>query len=126
MSVTWLAGLYLAWSGHWFASPWLHAKLTLVIVLSGVHGFFSRWVKDFAADRNIRGCSTTFQPIKKCLALRCDLPACAVAQNQPLTKYVETGARAANRLNRSVQSEPLMLRKLRSEFSAAIVARPSE
>jgi putative membrane protein len=54
MIVTWLAGLYLAWSGNWFASPWLHAKLTLVIVLSGVHGFFSRWVKDFAADRNPR------------------------------------------------------------------------
>jgi hypothetical protein len=35
------------------------------------------------------------------------------------------GARAASRLNRSVQSEPLVLRMLRSEFSAAIVARPS-
>ena len=35
------------------------------------------------------------------------------------------GARAANRLNRSVQSEPLVLRMHRSEFSAAIVARPS-
>ena len=54
MIVTWLAGLYLAWSGHWFAAPWLHGKLALVIVLSGVHGFFSRWVKDFAADRNTR------------------------------------------------------------------------
>jgi putative membrane protein len=54
MIVTWLAGLYLAWSGHWFVSGWLHAKLTLVIILSGVHGFFSRWVKDFAADRNTR------------------------------------------------------------------------
>jgi protoporphyrinogen IX oxidase len=54
MIVTWLAGLYLAWSGHWFASGWLHGKLALVITLSGVHGFFSRWVKDFAADRNTR------------------------------------------------------------------------
>ena len=27
-------------------------SLLLVLVLSGVHGFFSRWVKDFAADRN--------------------------------------------------------------------------
>jgi len=54
MIVTWLAGLYLAWSGHWFSSPWLHAKLALVIVLSGVHGFFSRSVKDFAADRDRR------------------------------------------------------------------------
>ena len=52
MIVTWLAGLYLAWSGHFLSSPWLHTKLALVIVLSGVHGFFSRWVKDFAADRN--------------------------------------------------------------------------
>ena len=52
MIVTWLAGLFLAWSGHWFSSSWLHAKLALVIILSGVHGFFSRWVKDFAADRN--------------------------------------------------------------------------
>ena len=54
MIVTWLAGLYLAWSGHFFSSGWFHAKLTLVIILSGVHGFFVRWVKDFAADRNTR------------------------------------------------------------------------
>jgi len=54
MVVTWLSGLYLAWSGHWYASGWLHAKFTLVLILSGVHGFFSRWVKDFAADRNTR------------------------------------------------------------------------
>jgi putative membrane protein len=54
MIVTWLAGLYLAWRGHWFSSGWLHGKLALVIVLSGVHGFFSRCVKDFAADRNPR------------------------------------------------------------------------
>jgi putative membrane protein len=54
MILTWLAGLYLAWSGHWFSSGWLHGKLALVILLSGVHGFFSRCVKDFAADRNTR------------------------------------------------------------------------
>jgi putative membrane protein len=55
MIVTWLAGLYLAGSGHWFSAGWLQAKLALVIVLSAVHGFFSRGVKDFAADRNTRG-----------------------------------------------------------------------
>jgi putative membrane protein len=55
MIVTWLAGLYLAWSGGWFAAGWLHGKLLLVLVMSGVHGFFVRWVKDFAADRNVRG-----------------------------------------------------------------------
>jgi len=54
MTVTWLAGIYLAWSGHWYTSGWFHGKLTLVLILSGVHGFFSRAVKDFAADRNTR------------------------------------------------------------------------
>ncbi|HZR74927.1 protoporphyrinogen oxidase HemJ [Bradyrhizobium sp.] len=53
MIVTWLAGLYLAWAGHWlFMSWWIYGKLVLVLVLSGVHGFFVRWVRDFAADRN--------------------------------------------------------------------------
>jgi protoporphyrinogen IX oxidase len=54
MIVTWLAGLYLAWSGHWFSAGWLHGKLLLVLLLSGVHGFFGRCVKNFAADRNLR------------------------------------------------------------------------
>jgi putative membrane protein len=54
MIVTWLAGLYLTWAGHWFAAGWLHGKLLLVVLLSGVHGFFSRCVKDFGADRNTR------------------------------------------------------------------------
>jgi len=52
MIVTWLAGLYLAWAGHWLLAGWFHAKLLLVLLLSGAHGLFSRWVKDFAADRN--------------------------------------------------------------------------
>jgi len=54
MIVTWLAGLYLAWSGHWFSSSWFHAKLLLVLVLSAVHGFFARCVKGFARDQNRR------------------------------------------------------------------------
>jgi putative membrane protein len=54
MIVTWLAGLYLAWSGQWLSAGWLHGKLLLVLILSGVHGFFARCVKDFAADRNTR------------------------------------------------------------------------
>src|SRR5437763_16073877 len=51
MIVTWLAGLYLAWSGHRFASGWLYGKLLLVLILSGVRGFFSRWGENFAAAR---------------------------------------------------------------------------
>jgi protoporphyrinogen IX oxidase len=55
MVVTWLAGLYLVWAGHWLVqSWWIYAKLVLVLILSGVHGLFARWVKDFAADRNRR------------------------------------------------------------------------
>jgi putative membrane protein len=54
MIVTWLAGLYLAWAGRWYLSPWFHAKFLLVLILSAVHGFFSRWRRDFEADRNTR------------------------------------------------------------------------
>src|ERR1700716_1204974 len=54
MIVTWLAGLYLAWSAHWYVSGWFQAKFILVLLLSGIHGFFSRCVNDFAADRNTR------------------------------------------------------------------------
>jgi putative membrane protein len=54
MAVTWLAGLYLAWAGHWFSAGWLHGKLLLVIAMSGMHGFLARCAKDFAADRNLR------------------------------------------------------------------------
>jgi putative membrane protein len=54
MIVTWLAGLYLAWAGHWFSAPWLRGKLLLVVLLSGAHGFFSRCVKNFAADQNVQ------------------------------------------------------------------------
>jgi len=54
MVLTWIMGLLLAWSAGFFVAPWLHMKLLLVIVLSGVHGFMARLVKDFAADRNVR------------------------------------------------------------------------
>jgi len=54
MIVTWVLGLSLAWSGHWFSSGWFHGKLFLVLVMSGIHGLFSRWVRDFANDRNTR------------------------------------------------------------------------
>jgi putative membrane protein len=52
MVATWGLGLWLAWTGGWLTAGWLHAKLALVLILSGVHGLFARWVKDFTADRN--------------------------------------------------------------------------
>jgi putative membrane protein len=54
MIVTWGLGLYLVWDGGWYTSGWLHAKLLLVLILSGVHGFLSKTVKVFAADQNVR------------------------------------------------------------------------
>ena len=57
MIATWLLGLWLAWHGPdsrygWFASGWLGTKLMLVVALTVLHGFFARWVRDFAADNN--------------------------------------------------------------------------
>jgi putative membrane protein len=54
MGATWLLGLWLVYESGFYRSGWFHAKFALVIVLSGLHGFLSRAVKDFAADRNQR------------------------------------------------------------------------
>ncbi len=52
MVVSWTLGVWLAWKGGWATAGWFHAKLLLVLVLSALHGFLVRWVRDFAADRN--------------------------------------------------------------------------
>jgi putative membrane protein len=54
MVAAWGLGLWLAWDGGAWRSGWFHAKFVLVLAMSAVHGFFARWVKDFAADRNRR------------------------------------------------------------------------
>jgi len=54
MIATWILGLYLAWSGGWLMSGWFHAKLLLVLAMSGVHGVLAGRVRDFALDRNTR------------------------------------------------------------------------
>jgi len=48
----WLAGVALVAFGGWGGSPWLWAKVLLVLALSGFHGWLSARRKDFAADRN--------------------------------------------------------------------------
>lgn len=52
MLASWIFGLWLAWVGFGFSGGWLHAKLTVVLLLSGVHGYFSAAVRKFAEDRN--------------------------------------------------------------------------
>jgi putative membrane protein len=54
MVVSWGLGLWLAWSGNWYASGWLQAKIVLVLLMSGLHGFFARCVREFGADKNLR------------------------------------------------------------------------
>ena len=54
MIAAWALGLVLVWQGGWLTAGWLHAKLALVLGLSGVHGLLARQVKAFAADRNAR------------------------------------------------------------------------
>lgn len=50
MMITWMLGLLLAWEVYDFQGGWLHAKIALVVVLTGVHVMFSRAVNDFAED----------------------------------------------------------------------------
>ena len=54
MMVTWVVGLWLAWDGFGFSGGWLHAKIALVLVMSGLHGYFSRAVRLFSRDANTR------------------------------------------------------------------------
>ena len=54
MIATWVFGLWLAWEGGFLRSGWLHAKLALVLLMSGLHGYLSAATRRFAEDRNTR------------------------------------------------------------------------
>jgi len=54
MIMTWLAGLWLVWYGGWYLAPWFHAKFFLVLIMSAIHGLYTRYVREFAEDRNTR------------------------------------------------------------------------
>jgi len=51
MMVSWIAGLWLAWSSFAFKGGWLHAKLLFVVLLTVHHVFQKRWLRGFAADQ---------------------------------------------------------------------------
>ena len=51
MIATVLFGSWL-WLGYGITGGWLHAKLTLVLLLIAHHIWLGRLVRDFAADRN--------------------------------------------------------------------------
>ena len=48
MIIVWVLGLSMAYSGGWFASGWLHVKLTLVLVMTGYHGWLVGQTKKMA------------------------------------------------------------------------------
>ncbi|TPL77641.1 protoporphyrinogen oxidase HemJ [Mesorhizobium sp. B2-3-15] len=52
MILTWVFGLWLAWKIFAFQGGWLHAKIGLVLILSGIHGYLAGAVRKFAEDRN--------------------------------------------------------------------------
>jgi protoporphyrinogen IX oxidase len=57
MIAVWLFGLVMMVQNglDWLAaSPWMHAKLVLVLAMSGIHGWFAGMVRVFAEDRNTR------------------------------------------------------------------------
>ncbi|HEV7277863.1 MAG TPA: protoporphyrinogen oxidase HemJ [Devosiaceae bacterium] len=56
MIASWVFGLWLAFGFGLvdFSEGWMWLKAALVIVLSGVHGLFGRWLREFAEDRNQR------------------------------------------------------------------------
>jgi len=52
MIVVWITGLWMAWKIFGFHGGWLHLKITIVLLLSGFHGFLAASTRHFAEDRN--------------------------------------------------------------------------
>ena len=56
MILVWILGVTLATVGHFWTSGWLHAKLLLVIALSGYHGYMVGYGKKLArGERPVSG-----------------------------------------------------------------------
>jgi putative membrane protein len=53
MIASWVLGLWLVWEGGFLKSGWMHGKFVLVLLLSALHGFLTRWTREFAEDRNV-------------------------------------------------------------------------
>lgn len=54
---TWLIGglmLYANWDGLMTGGGWMHAKLLLVVAMTGLHHVFSAWRRKFERDANTK------------------------------------------------------------------------
>ena len=54
MLVALATGLWLATQGGWWKAGWLHGKIALVLLLTGLHGYFSAERKRLAAGTSRR------------------------------------------------------------------------
>lgn len=56
MGVSWILGLAMLYAnpGMMEGQGWMHAKLTLVVLMSGAHGMLSSHLKKFANDENTK------------------------------------------------------------------------
>ena len=50
--VSWILGLWMFYSLNVWDEPWVHAKLTMVVLLTFSHIYMMRWRKWFEADKN--------------------------------------------------------------------------
>lgn len=58
MIASWIFGLWLAYLLEAWLDPWFVSKFFLVVLLSAMHMFQARWVREFAEDKRLR--STRF------------------------------------------------------------------
>lgn len=55
MIFAWLFGGGMLWANPgMFSEPWMHMKLTAVVLMTGLHHVFVRWMKTFGKDENTR------------------------------------------------------------------------
>jgi putative membrane protein len=52
MIAVWILGPLLAWLTGAYLDTWLHIKFVLVLIMSGMHGYFVGCWRAFAEDRN--------------------------------------------------------------------------
>ncbi len=54
MIATWITGPWLAYAEGAFREHWLHGKILLVVLMTGVHGVLAANVRRFAGDANTK------------------------------------------------------------------------
>lgn len=56
MLATWFFGLAMLYANFEgiMGMGWMHAKLTLVLAMTGIHHVFGAWTKKFARDANVK------------------------------------------------------------------------